>query len=147
MGIERRPAIVEERSRLKDWEGDTVIGKNHRGALVTWAERKSRYVLASPVLSKHADSVTAAITRLLSPHRRRCHTLMLDNGKEFAGHEKIAAALDVGVYFAHPYHSWERGLNENSNGLLRHNQRLAGVVYRLSRMASCFISSSPRRWS
>jgi len=56
---------------------------------------------------------------------------MLDNGKEFAGHEKIATALDVGVCFAHPYHSWERGLNENSNGLLRHNQRLAGVVYRL----------------
>ena len=119
IGIEQRPAVVEERSRLGDWEGDTVIGKNHRGALVTLAERKSRYVLASPVPSKHADGVTAAITRLLSPHRRQCHTLTLDNGKEFAGHEKIAAALEIGIYFAHPYHSWERGLNENSNGLLR----------------------------
>lgn len=119
VSIEERPVIVEARSRLGDWEGDTVIGKNHRGALVTLAERKSRYVLASPVPGKHADGVTAAITRLLSPHRRRCHTLTLDNGKEFAGHEKIAATLDVGVYFAHPYHSWERGLNENSNGLLR----------------------------
>ncbi len=115
----KRPTIVEERSRLGDWEGDTVIGKNHRGALVPLAERKSRYVLASPVPSKHADGVTATITRLLSPHRRQCHTLTLDNGKEFAGHEKIAVALEIGIYFAHPYHSWERGLNENSNGLLR----------------------------
>jgi len=119
VSIEQRPAIVEERSRLGDWEGDTVIGKNHRGALVTLAERKSRHVLASPVPSKHADGVTAAITRLLRPHRHKCHTLTLDNGKEFAGHEKIAAALNTDIYFAHPYHSWERGLNENSNGLLR----------------------------
>ena len=69
--------------------------------------------------SKHADGVTAAITRLLRPHRHKCHTLTLDNGKEFAGHEKIAATLNTDIYFAHPYHSWERGLNENSNGLLR----------------------------
>lgn len=78
VSIEQRPAIVEERSRLGDWEGDTVIGKNHRGALVTLAERKSRHVLASPVPSKHADGVTAAITRLLRPHRHKCHTLTLE---------------------------------------------------------------------
>jgi len=96
-----------------------VIGKNHKGGLVTLAERKSRYVLAGHIRSKHAEGVTTAITRLLMPHKDTCHTLTVDNGKEFAGHESIAAKRQTSVYFAHPYSSWERGLNENSNGLLR----------------------------
>ena len=96
-----------------------MIGKSHRGALVTLAERKSRYILAAQVPDKHASGVTAAITRLLRPHKGKCYTMTFDNGKEFAEHETIAAELDADVYFAHPYHSWERGLNENSNGLLR----------------------------
>lgn len=119
VGIDERPAIVEQKSRIGDWEGDTVIGKNHRGALVTLAERKSRYILAAQVPDKHASGVTAAVTRLLRPHKGKCYTMTFDNGKEFAEHETIAAELDADVYFAHPYHSWERGLNENSNGLLR----------------------------
>lgn len=76
-------------------------------------------MLAGHIRSKHADGVTAVVTRLLMPHKDNCHTLTLDNGKEFAGHERIAAELQASVYFAHPYSSWERGLNENSNGLLR----------------------------
>lgn len=119
VGIDERPVIVEQKSRIGDWEGDTVIGKNHRGALVTLAERKSRYILAAQVPDKHASGVTAAVTRLLRPHKGKCYTMTFDNGKEFAEHETIAAELDADVYFAHPYHSWERGLNENSNGLLR----------------------------
>ena len=119
VSIEERPEIVDQKSRIGDWEGDTVIGKNHKGGLVTLAERKSRYVLAGHIRSKHADGVTAVITRLLSPHKDICHTLTLDNGKEFAGHESIAAELQASVYFAHPYSSWERGLNENCNGLIR----------------------------
>lgn len=119
VGIDERPAIVEQKSRIGDWEGDTVIGKSHRGALVTLAERKSRYILAAQVPDKHASGVTAAVTRLLRPHKGKCYTMTFDNGKEFAEHETIAAELDADVYFAHPYHSWERGLNENSNGLLR----------------------------
>lgn len=119
IGIDERPVIVEQKSRIGDWEGDTVIGKNHRGALVTLAERKSRYILAAQVPDKHASGVTAAVTRLLRPHKGKCYTMTFDNGKEFAEHETIAAELDADVYFAHPYHSWERGLNENSNGLLR----------------------------
>jgi IS30 family transposase len=119
VGIDERPVIVEQKSRIGDWEGDTVIGKNHRGALVTLAERKSRYILAAQVPGKHASGVTAAVTRLLRPHKGKCYTMTFDNGKEFAEHETIAAELDADVYFAHPYHSWERGLNENSNGLLR----------------------------
>lgn len=119
VSIDQRPEIVDQKIRIGDWEGDTVIGKNHRGALVTLAERKSRYVLAAQVPSKHAKSVTATVTTLLEPHSDKCFTVTFDNGKEFAEHEKIAAELKADIYFAHPYHSWERGLNENSNGLLR----------------------------
>jgi IS30 family transposase len=117
--IEARPAIVDQKTRIGDWEGDTMIGQHHQGGLVTLAERKSRYVLAGRIRSKHAKGVTQVTTRLLRPHKHRCHTITFDNGKEFAGHERIAAALGASIYFAHPYCSWERGLNENSNGLLR----------------------------
>ncbi len=119
VSIDERPEIVDRKTRIGDWEGDTVIGKNHKGGLVTLAERKSRYVLAGHIASRHAEGVTAVATRLLKPHKDNCHTLTLDNGKEFAGHESIAAELQASVYFAHPYSSWERGLNENSNGLIR----------------------------
>ena len=119
VSIDVRPGIVAAKTRIGDWEGDTVIGKNHQGGLVTLAERKSRYVLAGHIRSKHAGGVTAVIKRLLLPYPDRRHTLTLDNGKEFAEHEKITAELQTAIYFAHPYHSWERGLNENSNGLLR----------------------------
>lgn len=119
VSIDKRPEIVAQKTRMGDWEGDTVIGKNHKGGLVTLAERKSRYVLAGHIRSKHAEGVTAVTTRLLKPHKEKCHTITFDNGKEFAEHEKMAAELKVDIYFAHPYHSWERGLNENSNGLLR----------------------------
>lgn len=119
VSIDKRPGIISKKLRVGDWEGDTVIGKNHKGGLVTLAERKSRYVLAGHIRSKHAEGVTTVTTRLLMPHRDKCHTITFDNGKEFAEHEKMAAELEADIYFAHPYHSWERGLNENSNGLLR----------------------------
>jgi transposase, IS30 family len=119
VSIEQRPAVVERKTRLGDWEGDTVIGKGHQGVLVTLVERKSRYTLARRVHSKHAGPVGAAIIELLRPHKAYCHTMTFDNGKEFANHALIAYRLDAKVYFAHPYCSWERGLNENTNGLLR----------------------------
>ena len=119
VGIEHRPAIVDERVRFGDWEGDTVIGKNHQGVVVTLVERKSRYTLALPCASKEAACVGEAIRGLLLPHKDRCHTITFDNGREFAGHEAIAKALACKVFFAKPYHSWERGCNENTNGLLR----------------------------
>jgi IS30 family transposase len=117
--IEQRPKVVDSRSRIGDWEGDTVIGKGHQGALVTLVERKSRYTLARQVSAKQASQVGNAIIEMLRPHRDCCHTLTFDNGKEFADHAFIASCLDAEVYFAHPYCSWERGLNENTNGLLR----------------------------
>jgi|SRR6476469_8906198 len=117
--IEQRPAVVDQRSRMGDWEGDTVIGKNHRGILLTLVERKSRYTLACQLDSRRSAGVTQAVIALLRPHKRQCHTLTFDNGKEFAEHAFIAQCLNAKVYFAHPYCSWERGLNENHNGLLR----------------------------
>ena len=119
VSIDERPDIVDQKTRIGDWEGDTVIGKNHKGGLVTLAERKSRYVLAGHIRSKHAAGVTAVTTRLLNPHKNQCHTITFDNGKEFAEHESMATQLKADIYFAHPYSSWERGLNENSNGLIR----------------------------
>lgn len=119
VSIEQRPGVVGKRSRIGDWEGDTVIGKGHQGVLVTLVERKSRYTLAAPLNSRHSAGVTQAIIDLLRPHKTQCKTLTFDNGKEFAEHEFIAQCLQAKVYFAHPYCSWERGLNENHNGLLR----------------------------
>lgn len=119
VSIDERPSIVDDKVRLGDWEVDTVIGKGHKGVLVTLAERVSKKTLVAQVPSKHADVVTAAIIKLLKPEKAHLQTLTFDNGKEFAYHAQIKAALRVDNYFAHPYHSWERGLNENHNGLIR----------------------------
>jgi len=119
VSIEERPAIVDKRSRLGDWEGDTIIGRGHQGALVSLVERKSSFTLIGKLARKTAAQTRDAATGLLEPFHDLVHTLTLDNGKEFAYHEDIARSLKARVYFAHPYSSWERGLNENTNGLIR----------------------------
>jgi transposase, IS30 family len=119
VSIDERPAIVAEKIRIGDWEIDTVIGQNHQGALVTIVDRVSKFTLIKKVDSKHAEVVTAATISLLQPYLDKTLTITADNGKEFAGHETIKEQLNADVYFAHPYHSWERGLNENTNGLIR----------------------------
>lgn len=118
-GIETRPSIVEQRSRLGDWELDTIIGKGHKQALVSLTERKARFTLIAMVERKTAEQVSSEIIRLLQPHVQKVHTLTSDNGKEFARHEEMAQSLDADFYFARPYASWERGTNENMNGLIR----------------------------
>lgn len=117
--IDERPASVEKRLTIGHWELDTVMGKAQRCPLVTLTERKSRFELVAKVSSKNANVVANAIIELLLPYKNKVRTITTDNGKEFAYHKKIAAALDAKIYFAHPYASWERGLNENTNGLLR----------------------------
>ena len=119
VSIELRPAIVDERGRLGDWEADLVLGQQGTGAIVTLAERKSRIYLTKKVFSKDAHEVSNAIISLLSEYKDVCHTITFDNGGEFRQHKVIAKALEAEMYFAHPYASYERGLNENSNGLLR----------------------------
>ena len=119
VSIDERPAIVDAKRRFGDWEGDTVIGKGHRGALVTLVERKSLYTVIRSVIHKTAAAVRKAVADGLAPHIDWVHTITYDNGREFADHEGMASDLETRIYFAHPYASWERGLNENTNGLIR----------------------------
>jgi IS30 family transposase len=119
ISITERPHAVEQKVRLGDWECDTVIGKDRKSVLVTVVDRASLYTACSRVLSRSAHVVCHAIIRLLRPFKERVKTLTFDNGSEFVKHERIAHALKAKTYFAHPYSSWERGINENTNGLLR----------------------------
>ena len=112
---------MDKRARLGDWEGDTIAsGAGGLAGLVTLTERLSRYTLAQHVQRRQAEPVGQAIIEMLRPHPRRRHTLTLDNGKEFAEHRWVHRRLKTKVYFADPHSPWQRGLNENHNGLLRH---------------------------
>lgn len=119
VGIELRPAIVDSRCRVGDWEADTIIGKRHRQAIVSLVERKSMFTLLKKVPQKTAELVEDATVKLLGPIKEAVHTITSDNGTEFAGHKNIAERLKAAFYFARPYHAWERGTNENANGLVR----------------------------
>ena len=117
--IDLRPDAANNRERIGDWEADTIIGKNHKGAIVTLDDRKSKLRLAAPLSGKKAIGVKEAIIALLQPIEQFVKTVTFDNGKEFTMHKSIAKELGCDTYFAKPYHSWERGQNENANGLLR----------------------------
>lgn len=119
VSIEDRPEIVENKGRIGDWEGDTIIGKNQKGAIVTLTERVSNYELMIKVKSRKSEEVKKAIVKKMRQTDIPIHSITFDNGKEFAGHESMAKLLDTEVYFAHPYSSWERGLNEYQNRLIR----------------------------
>ena len=117
--IQERPAIVEEKIRLGDWELDTIIGAQHRGAIVSMVDRTSKFTQLVKVSHKTAEEVKEALIKKLAPIREFVHTLTADNGKEFAYHQTVSAELEADFFFATPYHSWERGLNEHTNGLVR----------------------------
>ena len=119
VSIDERPAIVDAKSRVGDWEIDLVIGKGHSGALLTIVERMTSFTVSMRIDSKCADVVTAATIDLLKPFKGAVLSITADNGKEFAYHEQMTKALGAPVFFADPYSSWQRGLNENTNGLLR----------------------------
>ena len=119
VSIEQRPAIVDSRSRIGDWEGDTVIGKDHKSAIYTLVDRKSLYTVIVKLNGKNATELADKTIKALEPISNKIHTITYDNGLEFAEHERMAKALDADIYFAHPYSSWERGINENTNGLIR----------------------------
>jgi IS30 family transposase len=122
--IDQRPSVVEERSRLGDWEMDSVIGRPGNSVLVTMVERVSRYMLIALATSKEAIVVGEAILSAMHPHREKVLTITYDNGKKCAHHILLADLLDANANanananFAHPYHSWERVFNENTNGLI-----------------------------
>jgi transposase, IS30 family len=117
--ISDRPAIVARKARLGDWEGDTVASAGHKGGLLTLVERKSLLTKISKLRRSTARATQRATVRRLKPIGNFVHTITFDNGKEFAAHQGIAHALTAKIFFATPYHAWERGLNENTNGLIR----------------------------
>jgi len=119
VSIDERPDMVEERNRIGDWEADTIIGKAHKQAIVSLTERKSGLALIYKVDRRTKGNTEGAVRRLLRSISDQVHTITSDNGKEFARHEQIAKRLKCDFYFAHPYSSWERGTNENTNGLIR----------------------------
>ena len=154
--IDERPEVANNRERLGDWEADTIIGKNHKGAIVTLDERQSKLRLAAPLPGKAAKGVTEAILSLLHPIQAFVTSITFDNGKEFTQHTAIAKGLGCDTYFAKPYHSWERGQNENANGLLRQyfpksmelvdvtTQQVCDAVHRLnSRPRKCLGFKTP----
>ena len=147
--IDERPCIVDEKTRLGDWEADTVIGKGHQGVLVTLTERVSKLNLAIPIMRKEAELTKEAIIQALKPFAAWVHTITFDNGREFCRHVDIAKAVDCDTYFAKPYHSWERGLNENHNGLLRQyfpkNQPLDEVTQDDVNKALAGLNHRPRK--
>jgi IS30 family transposase len=117
--ISERPDIVEEKSRIGDWELDTIIGAKHQGAIVSVVDRASKFALLKPLPNKKSDGVSRSIISMLQRVNATVHTLTADNGKEFSGHKKVAKELAADFYFAEPYCSWQRGLNEHTNGLVR----------------------------
>jgi len=119
ISIEDRPEIVDKRLRIGDWEVDSVIGKLNKSSLVTLVERVSRYTIILKVNSKEAQVVAKAIIELAKEMKLIMHTITGDNGTEFAEHRHISQELDIDFFFTHPYSSWEKGTNENTNGLLR----------------------------
>ena len=119
VSIEQRPAVVDRKTRIGDWEIDTVYGCLRGGSLVSVVERRSKFTRLAKVERRQARNVSAATIAMLADLKDKTLTITADNGKEFADHEQIGKALDVDFFFAHPYSSWERGLNENTNGLVR----------------------------
>lgn len=119
VSIDQRPSIVDDKSRIGDWEADLMLGGQGGGALLTVVERKSRFTCIARLPSKQSEVVAEALIEILRPYKKQVETVTVDNGNEFAQHLKVSKALQASVYFAHPYCAWQRGLNENTIGLLR----------------------------
>lgn len=120
IGIEHRPAIADAKTEIGHWESDTMIGGNHQGVIVTHVDKASKFLVANLGKNKTSSEVNTVTIRLFAqiPKTQR-KTMTFDNGKEFSGHAELSRELGLLCYFANPYHSWERGLNEHTNGLLR----------------------------
>lgn len=119
--ISERPKIVEKKCRIGDWEGDTIIGAKQQGVILSLVDRVSKYTLLASMNGKHAEQVADLIKKCFKrlPRQAPRHTITFDNGKEFSQHKQITKKTKLRCYFATPYHSWERGLNEHTNGLVR----------------------------
>ena len=119
ISIDMRPEMVNHRTRIGDWEVDTIIGKNHQGCMLTAVERKTLFTVIAKAKHKKSSLVTKQLINQLAPYKEVVHTITSDNGLEFIEHEKIARKLAADYFFTHPYSAWEKGTNENTNGLIR----------------------------
>ena len=117
--IHERPQIIHQRSRFGDLEIDTIVGKNHQQSLVSIVDRKTGYLWLKKCSTRKSQDVREATVDLLDPIKEELQTITADNGKEFSLHEQIADELGIEFYFADPYSAWQRGTNENTNGLIR----------------------------
>jgi IS30 family transposase len=148
--IDTRPAEVETRATVGHWEGDLINGAHETGNLVTLVERNTRFSLVGRTDSKEAEAVTRAICALFLPLPQASRLgLTLDNGKEFARHEEMARTTGMDVFFARPYHSWERGTNENTNGLIRRlhpkKSSFAGIGKAELKRIDTYLNDRPRK--
>jgi IS30 family transposase len=119
VSIDKRPLVVDEKLRFGDLEADTILGKDHKGAIVTLNDRASGMLKMKRTKTREAIEVSLAINEMLEDWIPYINTITADNGKEFSEHKKIAKAYQVDFYFANPYSPWERGANENLNVLIR----------------------------
>lgn len=149
VGIENRPKIVELKERVGDWEGDTIVGKDHRGAIVSMVERKTKLLRLHLLNSATAKETSTAIKVMLKPLKKYVKTITTDNGKEFAAHKEVAKKLRAEFYFARPYRSCDRGLNENTNGLVRQffpkGTDFTKLTYEEVRIVEKMLNDRPRK--
>lgn len=120
VSIDERPEAINNKERFGDWEIDTIIGKDGKGAIVTIVERSTAFFMMKNLPNgKDAESLAKTVIEMLLPYKMQVHSITADNGTEFAAHKTIAQGLALDFYFAHPYSSWERGLSEYTNKLIR----------------------------
>lgn len=148
--IDRRPKVIERRERLGDWEGDTIIGQRGTGSLATHVDRKSGYTFIDYVARANAEAIRETVVkRFTKLPKQKKHTITYDNGTEFSEHEMIGRETKIDIYFAYPYHSWERGTNENTNGLIRQffpkKSSFADITNTDTRRAERLLNTRPRK--
>ncbi|MEK9165552.1 MAG: IS30 family transposase [Patescibacteria group bacterium] len=148
--IDQRPQIIGSRQRIGDWEGDTIIGQEKTKAILTHVERKSGLLLADKLNGVKAEETRqATVKRFAKIPKDKRRSTTYDNGSEFADYELIARYTKMEIYFAYPYHSWERGTNENANGLLRQffpkKTFFASITPRQISRAVKLINNRPRK--
>jgi len=149
ISIDQRPECVKDKKRVGDWEIDTIIGKDSKGAIVTIAERATAFVLIAKLNGRDAMELAKAVVRLMAPFKQLVLTITSDNGTEFAMHKYISERLETDFYFAHPYSSWERGLNEYTNRLIRQyipkRTDIRKVNDHIIRLVTMKLNSRPRK--